>query len=283
MMIVGREAGAKAQATGEAILKRAGRLLEEAGFAPFSEFLIEVLGAESNYGADPKASTSREVILKIAVRHSEKEALNIFAGEIYPAACSMAQGITGFAGGRPTPQPVIRLFSFLIDKDRVPLTVSIADTTLDVKHSKGSSTSPKAPAPQVSVPISSDCPTALVPLIAIAHGRSGDKGDKANIGILARSPEYLRWIEAGATPERVGKFLGHFVKGNVDRFDWEGLNGFNFLLHQALGGGGVASLRHDPQGKALAQILLDLPVEVPAEWVLPDGQLSHYAEEASGS
>ena len=68
---------------------------------------------------------SREVVLKIAVRHPSKDALQIFAREIYPAATAMAQGLTGFAGGRPEPQPVIRLFSFLADKTDVPVSISI--------------------------------------------------------------------------------------------------------------------------------------------------------------
>lgn len=140
MMIAGRDAAPKAQATGEAILKRTQDLLARDGFAPFSETLIEVLSANSNYGVDPTRSPAREVVLKIAVRHSDKQALEIFGGEIYPAACSMAQGITGFAGGRPTPQPVIRLFSFLVDKAKVPMSFSIGTDTQDVAQSIGPDT-----------------------------------------------------------------------------------------------------------------------------------------------
>lgn len=279
MMIAGREAGAKAQATGEAILKRAARLISEADIPPFSETLIEVLGSDSNYGADPRTSRAREVVLKIAVRHPDRAALEIFAGEIYPAACSMAQGITGFAGGRPAPQPVIRLFSCLVDKSRVPMTVGIGDQTIAIDHDPGGNEAPSTVAP-LTYPHVSHGPRVTVPLIALAHGRSGDKGDKANIGVLARRPKDLPWIAASVTPERVANWLGHFVKGEVRRYDWPGLNGFNFLMDQALGGGGVASLRHDPQGKALAQILMDLPVEVPAGWVAPGGPLEAYASEA---
>lgn len=279
MMIAGREASAKAQSTGEAILKRTARLISEAGFPPYSETLIEVLGSDSNYGSDPHSSQAREVVLKIAVRHVDRNALEIFAGEIYPAACSMAQGITGFAGGRPAPQPVIRLFSCLVDKARVPMSVAIGGLTLSVGHDMGGNVGPSTPAKADYPPLPAG-PRVTVPLIALAHGRSGDKGDKANIGVLARRPEDLPWIAAAVTPERVADWLGHFVRGDVRRFDWPGLNGFNFLMDQALGGGGVASLRHDPQGKALAQILMDLPVEVPADWVAAGGPLEHYATEA---
>jgi len=120
---------------------------------------------------------------------------------------------------------------------------------------------------------------AVVPLVALAHGRSGDKGDIGNIGILARRPEFLPWIRRSATPEAVGRYFGHFVKGRVERFEWPGLMGLNFLLHEGLGGGGIASLRHDPQGKALAQIFMDFPVEVPASWIAKGGPLENWNKE----
>lgn len=66
------------------------------------------------------------------------------------------------------------------------------------------------------------------------------------------------------TAEAVHQYFAHFVKGRVHRYEWPGLHGFNFLLTEALGGGGMASLRHDPQGKMLAQILMDFPIVVPA-------------------
>ena len=114
---------------------------------------------------------------------------------------------------------------------------------------------------------------AAVPLSTIAHGRSGDKGNLSNIAILARKPEYLPHIAAQLTPEAVKDYMAHVVEGTVERYDWPGLNGFNFILNQSLGGGGVASLRYDPQGKAHAQMLMDFPVKVPASWV-KDGAVS---------
>ena len=280
MMIAGREAAVKAQATGEAIIKRVSRLLSDAGHDPFSETLIEILGADSNYGKDPSQSPAREVILKLAVRHHNRDALNVFAGEIYPAACSMAQGITGFAGGRPAPQPVIRLFSCLVDKKRAPVSVKITGRKINVPISAAAGIITE-PSPPFVFPKMQSGKRVTVPLIAIAHGRSGDKGDKANIAILARDPKYLPWIAQGITAEKVHLWFAHFVKGNVIRYDWPGLSGFNFVLDEALGGGGVASLRHDPQGKALAQILLDMPVEIDATWIEPDGPLAQFHKEAA--
>ena len=132
MMIAGREAADKANAVGNAILARTSRLMRQAGFADFSETSIEVLGSEASYGRRGKARATREVILKIGVRHPSKEALQIFTREIFPAATAMAQGLTGFAAGRPEPQPVIRLFSFLADKADVPVSISIDGVDRDL-------------------------------------------------------------------------------------------------------------------------------------------------------
>ena len=104
-----------------------------------------------------------------------------------------------------------------------------------------------------------------MPLVALAYGRSGDKGDNANIGIFARKPEYQPILDAEVTEEAVATYFAHRINGKVSRWRLPGINGFNFLLRQALGGGGMASLKADPLAKAFAQMLLDMPVRVPAE------------------
>ena len=92
---------------------------------------------------------------------------------------------------------------------------------------------------------------ATLPLIALAVGRSGDKGNSANIGLIARKPDYLPWMRAALMEEVVRDWFAHLGVSKVERFELPGMNAFNFLLHDALGGGGVASLRVDAQGKAL--------------------------------
>lgn len=282
MMIVGREAAAKAEATGAAILRRVERLMAAAGFEGFRETSVETLGAESNYGQHARAGDTREVLLKIGVRHASKDALQIFAREIFPAATAMAPSLTGFAGGRPEPQPVVRLFSFLAPKSEIEIGVEMEGTTIPVSLHLPPVEGPREAEIWPEADPVTDGPLATVPLIALAHGRSGDKGNSANIGVLARKPEFLPWIRRTLTPEAVAGHLSHFVRGHVERFDWPGLLGLNFLLHEALGGGGVASLRHDPQGKALAHILMDCPVEVPAVWLDQGGPLQDW-EEPAGS
>ena len=102
-----------------------------------------------------------------------------------------------------------------------------------------------------------------VPLISVAHGRSGDKGNDANVGIIARNPESLPFIREQLTADAVAAHFAHLLEGGVERYDLPGIHALNFVLHDVLGGGGIASLRQDPQGKAYAQMLLDFPIRVP--------------------
>ncbi len=102
-----------------------------------------------------------------------------------------------------------------------------------------------------------------VPLVRLAFARSGDKGDNANIGILPRDPAYADFIWSKLTEDEVARRFAHYLKGRVERFFMPGTGAINFLLHNVLGGGGVASLRNDPQAKGYSQILLQTPIPVP--------------------
>ena len=104
--------------------------------------------------------------------------------------------------------------------------------------------------------------TEIVPLIRLAVGRSGDKGNNANIGIIARREHYLPFIKAALTDKTVKDFFAMTGVNRVERFDLPGIAALNFVLHNCLGGGGVVSLRIDPQGKGFAQMLMDFPVLV---------------------
>ena len=99
-------------------------------------------------------------------------------------------------------------------------------------------------------------------LIDIAHARSGDKGDTANVGVIARRPEYYPVLVKYLTVERVRAHFAGIVLGPVERFELPNLGALNFLLHQALGGGGTVSLRTDAQGKTFGAALLALEIEV---------------------
>jgi hypothetical protein len=102
-------------------------------------------------------------------------------------------------------------------------------------------------------------------LMKIAHARSGDKGDTANIGLIAREPRYYPILRREVTPERVKAHFGDLCKGKVERYELPNLGALNFLLHESLGGGGTLSLRTDAQGKTLSAALLRMEIEVPDE------------------
>ena len=101
-----------------------------------------------------------------------------------------------------------------------------------------------------------------VPLSRIAHARSGDKGDLSNIGVIALAPAYYPLILREATIDRVRTLFGPLCRGTIERFELPNLGAVNFLLHEALGGGGTVSLRVDAQGKTLGALMLTLEIDV---------------------
>ncbi|MES2536337.1 MAG: acyclic terpene utilization AtuA family protein [Pseudomonadota bacterium] len=273
LLIRGMGAAPKAHALAKAIIHRTTALFERDKLGSYTETSVEVLGAEAGYGphASAHAQASREVMLKLGVRHANPKALAVFAREIFPMSTSTVQGIAGLFSGRPKVQPVVRLFSMLMDKAAVAVTVQVGSRLIEVddspvpvaaktEHGAGRPTSP----PRMPATTGR---TKTVPLACLAYARSGDKGDMSNIAVLARRPEFLPLLREQLTSAKVREYFAYLMSGEVERFEWPGLDGFNFLLHDALGGGGVASLRFDPQGKAHAQIMLELPVDVPLEWM----------------
>ncbi|ASO70003.1 acyclic terpene utilization AtuA family protein [Acinetobacter baumannii] len=265
-LIAGREAPQKAQVIADAILTKCERVLAMRSVPPFSEKSVEILGIESTYGDHAQTLNSREVVVKIAVKHMFKEACMFFASEIAQASTGMAPALAGIVGGRPKTSPVIKLFSFLIDKNQLNIEIDFGGKRYPVEIPQGVSTEQllTLTAGENAVYQGDEIE---VPLIEIAHARSGDKGNHSNIGVIARKADYLPWIRAALTEQSVASYMQHVLdaeKGRVIRYELPGLNALNFMLENALGGGGVASLRIDPQGKAFAQQLLDMPVKVPA-------------------
>ncbi|MFW9077694.1 acyclic terpene utilization AtuA family protein [Pseudomonas sp. P2757] len=265
-LIAGIDAVDKARRVSQAIIDKTGEMFSQRGWAPYTETHIELLGSEATYGPHGQRRDSREVVIKLAVRHSNKQALVLFSREIAQAATGMAPGLTGIVGGRPTVYPLIRLFSFLIDKSACTLHIDFAgqrhSCTLPVLTTLDSANLPLPHDP----PKPDGRADASVALVKLAVARSGDKGNHSNIGLLPRRPEYLPWIAEALTPEVMVEWMSHVldpIHGRVERWYLPGTNSLNFLLENALGGGGVASLRIDPQGKAFAQQLLEIQIPVP--------------------
>ena len=106
-----------------------------------------------------------------------------------------------------------------------------------------------------------------VRLLEIAHARSGDKGDTANVGVIARRPEWYEVLQRFVTRERVAAHFDGMITGNVERYEIPNLYALNFLLHGALDGGGTLSLKTDAQGKVVSTALLRLILDVPPDIV----------------
>ncbi|MBT4518500.1 MAG: DUF1446 domain-containing protein [Halieaceae bacterium] len=279
MMIGGRNAAKKARKQLDAIVKRTRRLIIEAGYGDYDEVSTEVIGAEDTYGANSRIEDAREVILKVGLRHAKKEALEIFSTEFVPAGISMGQGSCGVFAGRPRPSPVIRHFAFLLDKKHVAVTVDVNGDKQDVEIFAGSPLEipERAVGQTPTVDLSGD--TIQVPLIAIAWGRSGDKGDGANIGLIAREPEFATIIREQISTEVMKTFFAHYNPTRVRRWEMPSIFSFNYIIDDVLGGGGAGSLRYDTQGKTYAQMFLDQPVTVPAKWAATKPRIARFADE----
>ncbi len=265
-LLAGMAAKAKAQTVAEAILAKTSRMFSERGLPDYTETSIELLGTETTYGAHGRGGDCREVVVKISTAHPKKEALVLFSREIAQAATGMAPGITGIVGGRPTVWPKIRLYSCLVPKTEVSVAVDLGEGKQPVEvNTRGGFESDQLQAQ--SFGSGAPATDTTVPLVRLAWARSGDKGDHSNIGVIARHPEYVPFIEAALTESAVADWMAHTLNpesGKVTRWALPGFHAFNFLLEHSLGGGGVASLRIDPQGKAFAQQLLEFPVPVPS-------------------
>jgi hypothetical protein len=262
--IVGRDAARKAERTAQALLERARILFRAQNRADFSATHVEALGAEASYGTESRARATREVLLRLVVEHQDREALEILARELGSVGISFAPGTTGIYSGRPKPTPVVRLFTFFVDKSSLPPpTVQVGeemcfDVVVPVMGGYV-----ERQAVQAIEPAASTDATVEIDLLSLAYARSGDKGDSSNIAVIARKPEYVPILRRELTPERVAQHFAQSVHGRVVRFEAPGLNAFNFLLSDALGGGGMASRRIDPQGKAYGQRALEMRIAVP--------------------
>lgn len=294
-VILGENAARKAERSAQALLTRARRGFADKGLADFDAVHVEALGAEASYGDLSRARATREVVLRLVVDHRDPKALSAFAREVGSSGLSFAQGTAALIGGRPKPTPVVRLFSFLIDKARLPPpTVQIGDDEpfivvvptggddatgfascggeSPVRSDRSESGVVGGPAGEGTAREFSQLSREWteVPLIQVAHARSGDKGDSANVAIFCRKPEYYSWLSKELTVERVASHFSGVVFGDIERFEAPGLSAFNFVMQAALGGGGMASQRIDAQGKAYGQRLLEMIIKVPSDWLESD-------------
>jgi hypothetical protein len=273
MPVVGRDAARKAERQSQAVLTRVEAILRSRNLPPFRAKRLEVLGAEASYGAQARAQGAREVVAKVGVEHDDPKAFDVFFREWNAPMTSMAVGTTGWFGGMPTVAPVVRVFSFLVERCDYPATVSLqgARWTVEAPRLAEAFDPAAVTAPTPAAGVAETQGLIDVPLIDIAWARSGDKGDAFNVGVIARDPVFLPYIRQALSETAVKSFFAHEFEGGahpeVIRYEVPGLNALNFHCLDALGGGQFASLRLDPLAKGKAQQLLEFLVPVPARLV----------------
>ena len=218
-------------------------------------------------------------VLRICFASEDIKSLQIAGLEITPAALASAPGISGVGStGRAAPSGRMQQSSFLVSKesmaDRQCVSVGQNGVTVVKEHHVSQHTPFECESKRHS-PHSAprDEPEVRVPLITVAYGRSGDKGDSANVGIIARHscfyPYLLRELTESAVVAHMESLVStqsnySFKISSVQRYELPNVQGLNFLLNGDLGGGGASSLFYDKQGKTFAQRLLTMHVSVPA-------------------
>ena len=263
LVIGGLKAEKKGKIIAEAIFNKTSRMLEENNFDPFTETKFDLIGTNSIYGPKEVDKNSKEIVLRIMVKHVNKGALILFSKEIAQAVTGMAAGVMNYMGGRPKVSRSIHLHSFFLDKSMLSIGIDInSERSLIPVLKQTNKTENKKTENQVNSTVKSLHLDSSVPLIKIAYARSGDKGDHANIGIIARKPEYLPFIKNALTSTTLSAFFNHVLKGSIEVWDVPGISGINFLLKHSLGGGGMASFNIDPQGKAYAQQILEYEIPI---------------------
>lgn len=261
----GSNAASKAQSFCDAVFARARSALRQMNLSDYTETSVEIIGAGSQMGNTGLGAAAQEVVAKFAARHPDKAGLEVLLRAASGMGLSAPPGLSGFFGTRARPSPLVRLFSFLVSKGNVPVTIDFGTTQVAADIVEGTPLDPAGltrPAPPPR-PAEGTEDMVSVPLEKLAWGRSGDKGDTANIGIIARHPDALPYIWHTLDQAAVSARFAHVLEGEVSRYLLPGCNGMNVVLTRTLGGGGVASLRNDALGKGFAQILLQTPVRVP--------------------
>jgi len=284
-LLNGKNAIEKGYRTSESILKRVRRIYKSIGFNDFKRVNVQAIGDESLFNSSHrKKLPMRETMMWLAVEHDDKEALKLFTREIAAAGTGMAPGLCAFVGGRPKISPVLKLFSFLYPKTEIPAEVTTINSTenrksFSVNHrlSKSSKQKKKKSLEEASFD-SIKTGNKKLCLEDLAWARSGDKGNNANIGVIARHPSFIPYIRHHLTSKSVFEYFRSLFdednRNQVIRYELPGIGGFNYVLKNCLGGGGVASLRTDPQGKSFAQMLLDIEIkDLPSEIVKTAAQI----------
>lgn len=260
LIISGPDAVDKANAFAKLFWKRLG--------IEYIETRTELIGHSACWGPLAPPVDPPEVLLRLGVRDRDQNKIREFS-KMLPAIILSGPPSVAVTGGRPPAQEVVAYWPALAPRDRIKPTLTVKDgeKKLDWPTPIVAPVKPK-PLPRPKWPkLDGEGKLVTVPLSRIAHGRSGDKGDTCNIGIIARAPEAYPFIRKMLTASIVKRHFKGICKGKVIRHEVPNLAALNFLLEESLGGGGTVSLRLDAQGKTLSHALLAMNVSVPKELV----------------
>ena len=263
VLVCGPDVRAKAELLADVFWRKVGRR--------FARTATMAVGTGSIWPERLNRCEPNEIYLRFGVRDHDLAKINDFIKAVPALILAGPSGMAVSTRGRPQPQQVVAYWPALIRRTRIEGKVLTLDTAGKVAFEQ-------IPFPLrmgMGEPVSSDEPRRrrkplkaggarrTVKLRRLCYARSGDKGDTCNIGVLARSPRIYDWMLATLTAPVVRRFFADKVRGRVVRYELDNLEGLNFLLEEALGGGGTNSLLVDPQGKTLSQALLEMEVEVP--------------------
>ncbi|UPK92916.1 hypothetical protein LCI18_003851 [Fusarium solani-melongenae] len=281
MLVSGEQAERKARILGRAIVERTNALAAANHADPISndDHEIIVIGAEQHLGLRGNSGNRREVVLRVAARHEKRSVLDIMGKEAASFLTNSAPGICMLTSGRPKTSPNFVGSSALVRRDSLhPVVFVGSQSPINVPFTLDGCLSGKPSARLDSeTAVSGVSPSPAQPpqgitwcakLHEVATGRSGDKGDSANVAIIARDAAFYEHILQQVTPQVVFSALQHLIApgGTVTRFTVPGVHAVNFVVTKALGGGGLSSLRLDRQAKSYAQLLLSLiDVDIPTD------------------
>lgn len=261
--IVGEEARAKAERQAEALIARGRMLLRSRNLPDFTATATAIIGGDSSFGPHDAVESPREVVLRITADHDDPAVLGLFAREQSVGIISMSVGTT--LNLATTVLPLTGVWLCLIPRTRVPATVTLDGESWQVPATPGVATTPAVHAVSDAADPPGDTP---VDLIRLAWGRSGDKGALFNVAVIARRPEYLPYLRDALTTEAVSDWFAHLSDDGgpppVERYEAPGLNALNFVVRGAMDGGIIVSSRLDPAAKGMAQMMMRMPVPVPA-------------------
>lgn len=237
----------------------------------FEATLTEHIGENASWGPMSPETDPPEIMLRFGVRDPDRAKVQRFSTALPGLILSGPPGVA-VTGGRPPVQDVVAYWPCLIRRELCAASVTtvgaIEDSTV-VEF-----TGPTGPgrvvddgAHQKREPVALSGEQVRVPLSAIAHGRSGDKGDTCNIGIIARHRDVYPWLEDNITAQWVQDNFRGIALGRVERFEVPNIDALNFLLHGCLGGGGTLSLHIDAQGKTYSHALLAIDVAIDRAYV----------------